>query len=185
MKNCVYYNNCVEIKVNDKVIYFYLPTAENAKILAMLTRRCCDMQEFEIDVKYRTPEGFLSAYQEGSHKVRVPFGVWKGIIELKEERAKFRLILQIKDTQLEFYLYSFEDLCALYDLMRLGLSRTEYVLKLLRNNKAVSAWQEMNRDYFLKLRLARLLTEVPQQDVGTVMSSLNSEEALKEYLEMI
>lgn len=66
----------------DQVLNLYYPTYELAKCMAIFLKRCLMIKDFDVDLKYSTPSGFVSMYKGGPSKIRMTDGKFNANFQL-------------------------------------------------------------------------------------------------------
>ena len=179
------FDNCTVLTIGDnKPIMFYVPTAENAKTLAMMLKRCLRAQNFSIDVRYKTPDGFVSAQQGGAQKFNISDSVFTPLQRTKEVKATHKLVVKLIRTEefggnIEFtlYFYSRIDMNSTADIIDLGLQRIYKEITCYVNPHRNGQWQLMPRQMYTDERFAKAIRQVKPEKLKMalyVMENFNS-----------
>ena len=189
-KNLPVFDNCVVLVIDDKKpIMFYLPTAENAKNLAMMLKRCLREQVFSIDVKYKTPDGFVSAQAGGEKKFNISDSVYVPLQRNKEMKATHKICVELMRTEeygnnIEFtmYFYSRLDMNITVDLIDLGLQRVYKKIHCYINPSRNGNWIEMARQMYTDERFARAIKRLDQKHLHLALKTIEEFDTVSDSL---
>ena len=152
----------------EQVLNLYYPTYELATCMAIFLKRCLMIKDFDVDLKYSTPSGFVSMYKGGPSKIRMTEGKFKALKEIRDTEASARLKLRIfrdasygGDMILMFYFYGKTDLNMAHALLKLGLSDLWTTCECeTRDTSKEGVWFECNEQGFCDGELATLVNRL-------------------------
>lgn len=127
------FQNCVALRLKSEsgesqMLNLYYPTSEAARCAVVFLRRCLMYQSYEIDLKSKSPDGFISLYRDGPSCISMSDGKFAALKEIREESAVGRMQVRIfrdarfgGDMSFTMYFYGRLDMHMAYMLIELGV----------------------------------------------------------------